>query len=291
MLSPERLTVKAAEAIQLAAQEARKAEHPQIEGVHLLQALLDQEDGIVAPILNKLGVTVSLIRERTRESLGSRARVSGGSDPGLSRDLTRAMDVAEEEARSLGDEYVSTEHLLLALAVEAARAGDAEAVAAAISAGAADALAAALGLTDPAGFGPVWGADAVKVVTFVPADAADEVADAMAAAGAPEGTIIVADQQTRGRGRFGRTWYSPPGLGKPDSPRSQTILDSPSLGPSLEDRLRSSNKTSGPGSYWKRASWVLGVSPSSPNRNRPPRLITRFGNVLWPRRRRSASSG
>jgi len=123
MLSPERLTVKAAEAIQLAAQEARRAEHPQIEGVHLLQALLDQEDGIVAPILNKLGVTVSLIRERTRESLGSRARVSGGSDPGLSRDLTRAMDVAEEEARSLGDEYVSTEHLLLGLSEEKGDAG------------------------------------------------------------------------------------------------------------------------------------------------------------------------
>jgi ATP-dependent Clp protease ATP-binding subunit ClpB len=123
MLSPERLTVKAAEAIQLAAQEARRAEHPQIEGVHLLQALLDQEDGIVAPILNKLGVTVSLIRERTRESLGSRARVSGGPDPGLSRDLTRAMDVAEEEARSLGDEYVSTEHLLLGLSEEKGDAG------------------------------------------------------------------------------------------------------------------------------------------------------------------------
>jgi ATP-dependent Clp protease ATP-binding subunit ClpB len=123
MLSPERLTVKAAEAIQLAAQEARKAEHPQIEGVHLLQALLDQEDGIVAPILNKLGVTVSLIRERTRESLESRARVSGGSDPGLSRDLTRAMDLAEDEARSLGDEYVSTEHLLLGLSEEKGDAG------------------------------------------------------------------------------------------------------------------------------------------------------------------------
>ncbi|MGD8360314.1 MAG: ATP-dependent chaperone ClpB [Gemmatimonadota bacterium] len=122
-MSPERLTVKAAEAIQLAAQEARRSEHPQIEGVHLLQALLDQEDGIVAPILNKLGVTVSLIRERTRESLGSRARVSGGSDPGLSRDLTRAMDVAEEEARSLGDEYVSTEHLLLGLSEEKGDAG------------------------------------------------------------------------------------------------------------------------------------------------------------------------
>jgi ATP-dependent Clp protease ATP-binding subunit ClpB len=123
MLSPERLTVKAAEAIQAAAQEARREEHPQIDGVHLLQALLDQEEGIVAPILNKLGVTVSLIRERTGESLGTRSRVSGGADPGISRDLTRALDVAEEEARKLGDEYVSTEHFLLGLSEEKGDAG------------------------------------------------------------------------------------------------------------------------------------------------------------------------
>jgi len=123
MLSPDRLTVKAAEAIQLAAQEARTNQHPQIEGVHLLQALLDQEEGIVAPILNKLGVMVSLIRERIRESLETRARVTGGGDPGISRDLTRALDVAEEEARGLGDEYVSTEHLLLGLSEEKGDAG------------------------------------------------------------------------------------------------------------------------------------------------------------------------
>jgi ATP-dependent Clp protease ATP-binding subunit ClpB len=123
MLSPDRLTVKAAEAIQAAAQEARRGEHPQIDGVHLLQALLDQEEGIIAPILNKLGVSVHLIRERTRESLGTRSRVSGGADPGISRDLTRALDTAEEEARRLGDEYVSTEHFLLGLAEEKGDAG------------------------------------------------------------------------------------------------------------------------------------------------------------------------
>jgi ATP-dependent Clp protease ATP-binding subunit ClpB len=123
MLSPDRLTVKAAEAIQIAAQEARRRQHPQIDGVHLLQALLDQEEGIVAPILNKLGATVALIRERTRESLETRGRVTGGADPGLSRDLTKALDIAEEEARGLGDEYVSTEHFLLGLSEEKGDAG------------------------------------------------------------------------------------------------------------------------------------------------------------------------
>ena len=123
MLNPDRLTVKASEAIQAAAQESRRREHPQIEGVHLLLSLLDQEEGIVGPVLQKLGVDPGLIRERLSESLSSRARVTGGSDPTLSRDLKRGLDVAEEEARELGDEYVSTEHLLLGLAEEKGDAG------------------------------------------------------------------------------------------------------------------------------------------------------------------------
>lgn len=84
MLNSERLTVKASGAIQGAAQESRRREHPQIEGVHLLQALLEQEEGIVIPILQKLGVDPALIRERTLAALDSRARVTGGSDPSLS---------------------------------------------------------------------------------------------------------------------------------------------------------------------------------------------------------------
>ncbi|MFC1661729.1 ATP-dependent chaperone ClpB [Gemmatimonadota bacterium] len=123
MLNPERLTVRAGEAIQGAAQEARTREHAQIEGVHLLQALLEQEEGIVIPILQKLGVPVSLIRDRTVGVLEARPRVTGGSDPQLSRDLTRMFDVAEEEAKHLGDEYTSTEHLLLGLAEEKDDAG------------------------------------------------------------------------------------------------------------------------------------------------------------------------
>ncbi len=123
MLNPDRLTVKASGAIQAAAQESRRREHPQIEGVHLLLALMEQEEGIVVPILQKLGVDPALIRERTNESLDSRARVSGGSDPTLARDLNRALDVAEEEARALDDEYVSTEHLLLGLTEEKGDAG------------------------------------------------------------------------------------------------------------------------------------------------------------------------
>ena len=123
MLNPDRLTVKASEAIQNAAREARRREHPQLEGVHLLQSLLEQEEGIVVPVLRKLGVEPGLIRERTAESLETRARVTGGSDPTLSRELKKALDVSENEARSLGDEYISTEHLLLGLSEEKGDAG------------------------------------------------------------------------------------------------------------------------------------------------------------------------
>ncbi len=123
MLSPDRLTVKAAEAIQAAAASARDRGHAEVHGVHLLDALLSQEEGIVVPILQKLEVPVGLVQERAREGLERMARVEGGSDPGLSRDLRKAMDVAEAAARKLGDEYVSTEHLLLGLTEEKDDAG------------------------------------------------------------------------------------------------------------------------------------------------------------------------
>jgi ATP-dependent Clp protease ATP-binding subunit ClpB len=123
MISFDRLTVKAGEAIQAAAGEARRRGNPEIHGVHLLAALLDQPEGIVAPILQKLGLSVPLIRQRTEEAMGRMARVEGGAEPRLSRDLNRALDGADQEARRLGDEYVSTEHLLLGLTEEADDAG------------------------------------------------------------------------------------------------------------------------------------------------------------------------
>jgi ATP-dependent Clp protease ATP-binding subunit ClpB len=118
MLNAERLTVKAAEAVQAAAEESRRRSNAQIEGLHLLHALLNQNEGIVTPVLQKIGVQVPLVRNRVEEALDRLPRVSGGAEPRLSRDLSRAMDVAEERARQLQDEYVSTEHLLLGLAEE-----------------------------------------------------------------------------------------------------------------------------------------------------------------------------
>ena len=123
MLSFDRLTVKAAEAIQAANEEARKRGNPEILGIHLLKGLLEQEGGIVVPVLQKLGVQVSRIREGVDGELERIAKVQGGSDPHVARDLNNALDVAEAEARTLGDEYVSTEHLLLGLTREKGDAG------------------------------------------------------------------------------------------------------------------------------------------------------------------------
>ncbi len=123
MLNFDRLTVKAGEAIQAAATDARRRGNPEIHGVHLLNALLAQEEGTVAPVLRKLGIPLETVRADTQAAIEKMAKVEGGSDPRLSRDLNSALDVADEEARKLGDEYVSTEHLLLALTTEKNDAG------------------------------------------------------------------------------------------------------------------------------------------------------------------------
>ena len=123
MLNFDRLTVKAGEALQRAATDARRRGNPDVHGVHLLAALLEQEEGIVTPVLQKLGVPVDRVRTRTAEAIERMARTQGGADPRLSRDLTRALDVAEAQARELGDEYISTEHFLLGLTEEKDDAG------------------------------------------------------------------------------------------------------------------------------------------------------------------------
>jgi ATP-dependent Clp protease ATP-binding subunit ClpB len=116
MINFERLTVRAAEAIQSAANEARRAGNPTIEDLHLLAALLQQEEGIVVPVLRKVGVDAARVRAAVDEGLSRLPRQSGGAEANISRELNEVLDRAEEEARGLQDEYVSTEHLLLGLA-------------------------------------------------------------------------------------------------------------------------------------------------------------------------------
>ena len=123
MLNAERLTLKAAEALSAAARDARSREHPQMEGVHLLKALLEQEDGIVVPVFRKMEVAPETVVHAADVELNRRARVTGGASPGPSRYLRAALDKAEEAAAELGDAYVSTEHLLVGLTAEKGDAG------------------------------------------------------------------------------------------------------------------------------------------------------------------------
>ncbi|CAN5803180.1 ATP-dependent chaperone ClpB [soil metagenome] len=116
MINFDRLTVKAAEAIQAAANAARQAGNPAIEDVHLLGALLAQDEGIVVPILQKVGVNVGRLGTELQAATGRLPKQSGGAQPTVSRELNEVLDRAEQEARDLKDEYISTEHMLLALA-------------------------------------------------------------------------------------------------------------------------------------------------------------------------------
>src|SRR5437870_5212809 len=117
MIKPERLTVKAAEALQQAGALARARGNPVINDAHLFSALLAQEDGIVVPLLQKVGLNVTQLRTETERELERFPKQSGAAaEPTLSREISQALDRAEEEAKALGDAYVSTEHMLLALA-------------------------------------------------------------------------------------------------------------------------------------------------------------------------------
>jgi ATP-dependent Clp protease ATP-binding subunit ClpB len=116
MLNPDRLTIKASEAIQAAASEAERRGNPSLEDVHLLRALLSQDETVVVPSLQKVGANVARVRDRLNDALDKLPKQTGGVRPSLSRELNAILARAEEEARRLGDEYVSAEHLLLALA-------------------------------------------------------------------------------------------------------------------------------------------------------------------------------
>ena len=119
MIPAERLTVRAAEALNTAAELARREGNPAVEDLHLLAALLEQDEGIIDPILRKVGADPAAVASGVRAGLERLPRQSGAT-PAASRELVRILDDADSEARSLGDQYVSTEHLLVALAGKAA---------------------------------------------------------------------------------------------------------------------------------------------------------------------------
>ena len=111
----ERLTVRSQEALQGAQQTATHLGHPDISPEHLLRALLDQEGGLSPVLLQRIGVDVPRLRTRLRESLEARPRAHGGATPHLDDALRLVLEKAEARAGAFHDDFVSVEHLLLAL--------------------------------------------------------------------------------------------------------------------------------------------------------------------------------
>jgi ATP-dependent Clp protease ATP-binding subunit ClpB len=111
----EKFTIKAQEALQAAQRRAESTGSAQFEPEHLLDALLTQEDGLVAPLLKKLGVSAESMRSELDRHISSQPKVHG-AQLALSPGLDAVFRQAEKEADQFKDEYVSTEHLLLGLA-------------------------------------------------------------------------------------------------------------------------------------------------------------------------------
>jgi ATP-dependent Clp protease ATP-binding subunit ClpB len=112
----DQLTIKSQEAIQEAQRDARARGNAELTPDHLLLALLRQTDGVAAPILQKLGVNPEPLAAQVESDLDRQPKVSGVSaDAVPSRELTHSLDRAFEIAKDFGDEYVSAEHLLIAL--------------------------------------------------------------------------------------------------------------------------------------------------------------------------------
>src|SRR4051794_27295320 len=125
-MQPDRFTIKSQEAIAAAGSLAERRRNPQVTPEHLLVVLLEQDGGVLAPVLTKVGVDPNLVRSEVNAALEALPTVSqGGESAGPSSELVRVLRDAEGEMRALKDEYVSTEHILIALAQHHSRAGDA----------------------------------------------------------------------------------------------------------------------------------------------------------------------
>jgi len=114
-LDPNRWTLKTSEALNQAVADARSASNPEVTPDHLVLALLGQSEGVVLPVLQKMGVAPMTLRNAASEAVAALPKAYGGESR-IGRELTEIMDRADAERLELHDEYLSTEHLLLALA-------------------------------------------------------------------------------------------------------------------------------------------------------------------------------
>jgi ATP-dependent Clp protease ATP-binding subunit ClpB len=116
MLRFEKMTVKAQEAVQSAQEVAARHENQQIEPVHLLAALVAQADGVVTPLLARLGIRTEALTQEIDREIGRLPKVQGFAQQHMGRAVNDVLERAFKEADNFKDEYVSTEHLFLAIA-------------------------------------------------------------------------------------------------------------------------------------------------------------------------------
>jgi ATP-dependent Clp protease ATP-binding subunit ClpB len=116
-MQPDRFTIKSQEAVAAAQRLASDGRNPEVAPGHLLLALLEQEDGLVVPVLQKLGADSASITANARAAVAELPRLSDGDGAEVrpSRDFVQTLQRAEKESAAMGDEYISTEHILLAL--------------------------------------------------------------------------------------------------------------------------------------------------------------------------------
>jgi ATP-dependent Clp protease ATP-binding subunit ClpB len=114
----DRLTTKSQEAVSTAVRRAAAAGHPEVAPAHLLLALLDQEGGVAVPLVSAAGGDPEALRAATEAKVRALPSASGSSvaAPGLSRGVLQVLSAAQEAAKEVQDEYVSTEHLVVGLA-------------------------------------------------------------------------------------------------------------------------------------------------------------------------------
>ena len=118
MLRFDKMTVKAQEALQEAQEIAARHENQSVEPVHLLAALVEQQDGVVPPLIARLGIRPELITQDVEREIARLPKVQGFAQQNLSRALNDLLERSFTEATKFKDEYVSTEHLFLAIAGE-----------------------------------------------------------------------------------------------------------------------------------------------------------------------------
>jgi len=125
-MQADRFTVKSQEAVAAAQQLAAEHRNPEVAPAHLLLAMLEQEEGLAPAVLRKLGADPTAIAERARAAIAELPEVSGPDEPDVrpAQAFVRALQRAEKEMAALGDEYISVEHVLLALADSAAPTAD-----------------------------------------------------------------------------------------------------------------------------------------------------------------------